>query len=151
MDGSGELDEETAHRSSVVIVPRVPQERKSKARCARYREILRRLYAEGERGDLDFEGQFGSPPHASRSIMTAAVDTTNARPRRPRDDTADAAEVVGTRVTTGANVGPHESATIARPDAYVLEIGRVELVAYELHSREKTGFVCQYRRRLGGE
>lgn len=36
--------------------------------------------------------------------------------------------------TTGANVGPHESATTARPDEYVLEIAKVELVAYELSS-----------------
>lgn len=71
--------------------------------------------------------------------MTAVVNATEARPRRPGDEAAVAAEGVATGVTTGANVGPHESATIARPDAYVLEIGRVALVAYELETLQKVG------------
>lgn len=75
--------------------------------------------------------------------MKAVVNAIEARPQMRGNETPVAAEVVGTSVTTGANVGPHESATIARPDAYVLEIGRVVLVAYELQNRKGTGFACQ--------
>lgn len=47
--------------------------------------------------------------------------------KRSRIDLA--ADVEVTAVTTGANVGPHDSATAARPDEYVFEIGSVVLVA----------------------